>query len=243
MKSLLAVCATVCVAANSHAQDTTLFVDLVEQSARVGDTVYIPAIIRTDVDSVAGFELEFVLDRPNVIEFRPEYFVEPTASLCADWDLVDGSVPASTFVRIVGLAETDTTNGFTLPIPPGTLGEILVYVVVHVPCTPDPFSNYEVELVPSGFENFATPQGNLIEPTSVRSAKVTIQPPLLGDIDRSGSFDLVDVVSSVKCAFRNDCPGCGPVLADVNCSGAVDIVDVVKEIDYIFRGGAALVCP
>jgi hypothetical protein len=63
-----------------------------------------------------------------------------------------------------------------------------------------------------------------------------------GDLDSSGNFDIVDLVSLVDYVFRNGAapfqdPGCPANRAEINCDLQPNIVDVVSLVEVAFRNG------
>ena len=222
--------------------DTLIVVDLVNQNPRVGDTVFIPVMLTAEGDSIAGFSMPFLLSRPGLLEFHDDWVVRSAGTLTANWDVADGSTFGMTSATIAALADGNPVDGTPLPLAPGIVNQRLIDLVAFVPCVHDPFGEYNVIVQFNGPANFTDPHGQLMTPVAAHSATISVQPPHLGDIDYSGLPDLADVVWSVNCAFRGNCPGCGKMLADLDCSGEVDVVDVILQINHVFRGGAAPTC-
>jgi hypothetical protein len=55
----------------------------------------------------------------------------------------------------------------------------------------------------------------------------------LGDVNRSGTVDIVDALIIARHAAGLNPPNFDPSLADVNCSGGIDIVDALLVAKYI----------
>lgn len=238
----LAVCAST-VATPLFAQDTLVVLDIADIHVKLGDTALIPILVLAPTDSIAGFSIPLVLDRPQLLEFHDDYPVESAGSLTSEWEVVGGNAQFTTSLLITGFPDGQPVDGEPGPLAPVLTSQILVYAVGIIPCFRDPFGDNSVRIDGSNvFTHVSDPQGQLIEPVAVHPGIVTIQPPTLGDLDQSGEVNLADVVAVIGCAFRASCPVCGDLLADLNCSGAVDVVDVVMQVDYAFRGGDQPFC-
>jgi hypothetical protein len=60
-----------------------------------------------------------------------------------------------------------------------------------------------------------------------------------GDVDNSGSLDVVDVFFMINALFAGGHAPSSPCRADVNANGASDVVDVFHLINHLFAGGPA----
>lgn len=231
-------------ALSASAQDTTLFLDLVDQNVRIGDTVRVPVMFTSisDVDSIPAFRLDLIFDQPGLVTLDPARYYDTASTLCSGWETIGGVVIQPAYLRVVALADGFPPDGLPMPIPAGTSGQKLVEIIGYVPCAFEPFGDYEVGLGPAMAPQFSNTQGQSISPIAVYSSTISVQPPVRGDVDGSGDIAVVDVVKAINCAFRNDCPGCGQLLADTDCSGEIDVIDVVTLVGIAFRNNSPQPC-
>jgi len=243
MLPLLIILAALTPPRHVSAQDTTIYVTLPDLCVRPCETFRIPVNIITLVHVVAAYQLQYVLDRPDLVYFDPAKLIETVGTVTEAWEFSGASTVGGTTIRVTGLADLPEPPGS----PPGVIPQLapqrLVYLIAHVPCDPDTFSGKTVDLTPTIPHSFVDPGGNTIEPVSITSNTITVVTTALGDLDESGYYNVVDVVRLVNCAFRSDCPGCDPRIADVNCDQVLNVQDVVRLVEHVFRGGAAPACP
>ncbi len=61
--------------------------------------------------------------------------------------------------------------------------------------------------------------------------------PLCGDLNYSGSVDIIDIIFFINAAFKHGPPPSSAEIADVNGDSAVNILDIIHLINYKFKGG------
>jgi hypothetical protein len=230
-------------AKTATAQDTTIYIRLSDLCARPCDTIRIPVSIINLVHEMAAYQLTYALSRPGLVFFDPTILFETAGSATENWEFSSATTAGGTSIRATGMADLPVPPGITPGITPSAVPQRLVFLIARVPCDPDTISGNIVRLESALPQGFTDPQGTTIEPASVAGNTITVVTTALGDMDESGYYDIVDVVRSVNCAFRGDCPGCALRVADVTCDQIVNLQDVVRLIDAVFRGGSAPACP
>jgi hypothetical protein len=119
--------------------------------------------LRNYVDTIAGFELWFIMDRPGVAGFVTK--IDTVGTLVSNWDYLDcRSVSVGGLdSKVTGMC--DATPPFTKRgIPPQDGRTPLISLQVFIPDPPDPYTDSVfVHLVPV-LENFglATPDGRSV---------------------------------------------------------------------------------
>ena len=155
-------------AANDHPR---LKVEIQDRYLLPDDSLfYLDVILDTPLDSVAGFSLLFLLDRPDLIEFDTLISwprgIDTSASLISDWELVASNFPSGVTnanLKIVGIADMPSGQP-TLPVLPQTGGRLLRLVLRladPLPLAPDSAVSILIDesLNQTGFSD---PIGNLI---------------------------------------------------------------------------------
>ncbi len=254
----------------THTTAAPLTISISDTAGYPGQRIELPVYISTDVDTVAGFQIAYGMDRPNVARFPTDSTVdtlivclnppECTAAdttidtiaavplkieggLCENWDYVRAStVGTETNLRLVGIADwTAQRNGV---IPPFTQHERLFSVTVDILCHPDPFGGDEVNIVGQLVgTNFSDPDGNTIESFTLGDVNITVLPLVTGDFDYSGSPDAADLQIMIQCLFFNTCPDCDALNFDLDCDNEPNAVDLNLLIQYLFFNGPEPVCP
>ena len=255
--------------APSVATAAPLAVTVSDVAGYPGQRILVPIWISADVDTVAGFQISYNLDRPNVAAFVvdtlpdtlivcvdppectvmdttidnvPRVVLDASGSLCEGWDFLAGTNPdGQALLRLTGLADlTGQRQGVILPFENG----ILLRVAMDIDCHPDPLAGNKVLWQPNApFTQFSDAVGNLIEPFTMGGATITVLDFVMCDLDYSGFPDAVDLSAFIQCLFFNDCPDCDAVPLDYDCSGQPDAVDLNVMIDYLFFSGPEPVCP
>lgn len=155
-------------AANDHPR---LRVEIRDRYLFPGDSLfYLDVILDNPLDSMAGFSLLLVLDRPDLIEFDTLVSwprgIDTSESLISDWELVISSFPSgvnNASMKIVAIADMPDSYP-TLPLIPQTGGRLLrlaLRLVDPVPSAPDSAVSILIDesLNQTGFSD---PIGNLI---------------------------------------------------------------------------------
>jgi len=268
--SLISILAVALTPQVSRAQDTTIFVSIRDTFAYPGQEIHLPVMITNLRDSIDGYQIQYQADRPNMIFFSDTVAVEsliicanPPActvmdtiidtvsqtpvdaqgALISTWEWVSGrNLGMPTLVRVTAIADM-TGDNKPHGIPPSTMDATLVSLVALVCCPPDLFGGGLVQLLPTTLSfDFSDPRGQLITPVSKRGATIRILAPVPGDLDYSGSADVMDVIGMIECAFQNKCPACTAIRTDFNCDQVPDVMDVIFLIEYVFQGGPAPGC-
>lgn len=224
------------VAQVTHAQDTTIYIDLPDVTVQRGEIVEMPIWIANYTYPIAGYSLLFTLDRPGLVSFDSVVIADQSGTLSQGWEYSAETPISETGARITAIADLNL-DGSPGPIPPLTLGETLVTLRARVYCDPDLFSGSIVRVIPTALPEFSDPNGNLILPVSTSGGEIRVINGVFGDLDASGAIDIVDIILVVNCVFRNDCPPCGPGETDLNCDGNTTILDVVTAVNHVFRDG------
>ena len=188
-------------------------------------------------------------------------------TLIQNWDHAQARTTGGTNILVSGIADVDFDQS-PLPILPFTNG-VLIKVVAQVNCNvPDTLSDRVVLLDVNAPQTFLTnPAGRTIpsyiildadstfngQDTTVhltlyrtamkiQNGSITVPFTLKGDLNKDGEFDVLDVVTMVGVAFRNQSEPCPPGIGDLNCDGFVDILDVVILVSHVFRNGPQPFC-
>ena len=267
---LVSILAAALAPQSSRAQDTTIFVSIRDTFAYPGQEIHLPVMITNLRDSIDGYQIQYQADRPSMIFFSGTIVVEslivcanpPTctvmdtiidtvsqtpvdvqSTLMSTWEWVEGrNLGTPTLVRVSAIADMTGDNN-PHGIPPLTMDATLVRLVFFVYCPPDPFGGGIVQLFPTALNfDFSDPWGQLITPVSKRGATITILAPVPGDLDYSGSADVMDIIQMIGCAFENKCPACTAIKTDFTCDQQPDVMDVIALIEYVFLGGTLPGC-
>lgn len=184
------------------------------------------------------------------------------------WDHAQARTFGGTNILVSGIADVDFDQS-PLPILPFTNG-VLIKVIAQVNCDiPDTLSNRVVILDINAPQTFLTnPKGRTIPSyitldadtitsggadttiqlwlyrtaLKLQNGSITVPFVLKGDLNKDGTFDVLDVVAMINVAFRGGTEPCPQGIADLNCDGFIDILDVVNLINHVFRGGPQPFC-
>lgn len=184
------------------------------------------------------------------------------------WDHAQARTFGGTNILVSGIADVDFDQS-PLPILPFTNG-VLIKVIAQVNCDiPDTLSNRVVILDINAPQTFLTnPKGRTIPSyitldadtitsggadttiqlwlyrtaLKLQNGSITVPFVLKGDLNKDGTFDVLDVVAMINVAFRGGAEPCPQGIADLNCDGFIDILDVVNLINHVFRGGPQPFC-
>lgn len=208
--------------------------------AHLGDTLRVPVSIFNFAGAIAGFGVEYLLDRPGLAVLDDATLFDTSGAFTSGWEHLSAFKPSATDVRITGIADVNFDH---TPSPYTGLSGTIVSIVLRIPCDADTLSGTSVFLAPNGAQDFSDPQGTLMSPVSAYGGRVYVSSPARGDFNYSGTHDVADVVSEINCAFRGNCPNCASLIADLDCDGDSDIIDVVLLIGVAFRGETLTTCP
>ncbi|MEW5875867.1 MAG: hypothetical protein AB1752_11890 [Candidatus Zixiibacteriota bacterium] len=227
--------------------------------------ILIPVEVSIESDTVAGYMLEYSMDRPGVVEFLQETIVE-TLIVCNDpplctvadttidtvsrvpaeaagtlsggWEFIAAvNLGSPTFLRLTAVA--DLNGGATTPpLSPPQSGELLIYLVGEIPCHVDPFSGQTANLIPIKAD-FSDNHGQLLAPVTSNGATLIVLDPVPGDFNLSGMVDAVDLAGFIDCIYFGGCPDCDAIPTDFDCDGFATAVDLARLIDHVFFGAAA----
>jgi hypothetical protein len=255
---------------SSRAQDTAIFVSIRDTFAYPGQEIHLPVMITNLRDSIDGYQIQYQADRPNMIFFSDTVAIESLivcanppsctvmdtiidtvsrtpvdvqGTLTSTWEWVSGrNLGMPTFVRVSAIADM-TGDNKPHGIPPSTMDATLVSLVAFVYCPPDQFGGGVVQLFPTYLNfDFSDPWGNLIVPIAKRDGTIRILDPVPGDLDYTGSADVMDIIQMIGCAFEDKCPACTAIQIDFNCDQQPDVMDVIALIEYVFQGGSLPGC-
>jgi hypothetical protein len=229
------------------AQDTTIYVILPNVCTRPCSTLHIPLILFNFAHTIAGYQVSLTLSNPDLVYFEQTDLIDTAGTPTETWDYSGGTAfPADfgTSARLAGMADLPEVPGSPLGISPQVAQRPLVYLIAHVYCDPDTLFGRTVSITANTVgTQFSDPEGMPIEPYAFLHDTMTVLFAGLGDMNESGDYNIVDVVTLIGCAFRATCPGCVTTLGDLDCDNDIDIVDTVKLIGHVFRGDPVPVCP
>jgi hypothetical protein len=210
--------------------------------------------LRNYVDTIAGFELWFVMDRPDVAGFVLK--VDTVGTLVSNWDYLDcrsvsGQGLDSKVTGMVDISAPFTKRG----IPPQNGRKPLLSLQVSIPKSPGPLADTAfVHLVPV-VENFglATPDGRSVGITTCVEYDTTylVCTQWLEDLclhweEVSGPpcdtfvltphevycVDTIDVIHLVSGFVRVGDSLCGDI--DESLDGLITMADLTRLIDNLF---------
>jgi hypothetical protein len=227
-------------------------------------SVWVDVFITNTADSVAGFEMTIMLDRPDLVEFFDNGGVpaiDTAGALISGWGLVSTSFFGGPFgLRIVAMAtsyphppvqslapRTDPGLLFRMkmgifPYVPGTLPEREVILMILENISMTSFADENGDLIGVAYEyDTAFHYWHCLEwqGEDCLSWEEVFTPE---EAD-STSYDVKPMVmfDSTLSHYENGtvrvAPLCHGVCGDANGDGIVNVGDAVFIINYVFRGG------
>ena len=242
----------------AHAQDNLLLEVIVEDiTALPGEHgVEIPIYMKNYSDSIAGFNLWLMLDRPDIMEFQMTF--DTSGTLISGWEFVavnslGGMGHDINIVALANMSPPPQTPGIGYPqYGDRPLLKIFVDVYDIADTTTDRTVVLYIITVPAEHFCFSTPEGECIgisggivdtTKVNVSDGSLTVLVPICGDIDGSAAIpDVGDLMYLVQYLFGGGPPPPVPDMGDVDGSGGIDVADVTYLVSYLFQGGPAPVC-
>jgi hypothetical protein len=247
---------------DAEAQDP-LVIELPHLTGESGELLEIPVNVSTDEDSLAAFQLDIMLSRPDlvffevdtvIIDFDTSYEcqVDTIGTLTSGWELIEArsALGLGYQIRLTGMV-----NLFTLPppwaIPEYTSGVLLKFFARVRDDVPDTLSDRVVNLNFGG-SYYSDPQSELISPVEHIDGSITVTLPSCDctdycDMDQSGTIDPLDVSYIVNYVYlgqdaRPTLPACPGNNGDWNCDGGVDPLDVSFYVQFVYKSSGVGAC-
>ncbi len=245
----LAVLLTISVGHGQDSLDLEVIVD--EVSSLPGQqNVVIPIYMKNYHDSVAGFNMWVVLERPDIMEFQE--VLDTTGTLISGWESMNAHSMGGQGHDLSFFAISNVMPPFTKAIGYPQYGEIpLVKLVVDVYPIPDTMTDRTVTIFvitePAGNFCFSDPYGYCIgfvggqldtTKVSVTDGMLTVLVPICGDIDGSNSEpNVVDLMYFVDYLFFDGPPPLVMDMANVDGDNGVNVADLMYLVYFLFFGG------
>ena len=225
--------------------------------------VTIPIYMSNYLDSVAAYELTFVTDQPDLIQFNSN-FVDTAGTLTSGWQHISVDTAYETGLEIRAMA-----NMIHDPIVSGIgypqTGQIpLVKILIDIGNMPDSIGSYiaNIEIVANVYDFcFSNELGQVIgmeyefyydtlwynclewlNDTLCNHWEEVAGPPAdTMEIDSLHPYlDTTQVgISNGNIQVVKNCAGSA---GDADCSGSLNLLDAVSIINYLYKGGASPIC-
>ena len=240
-----------------HAQDNLDLEVIVEEvSAFPGEqNVVISIYMKNYHDSVAGFNMWLILDRPDIMEFQ--IVLDTTGTLISGWESMSANSVGGLGHDLALFAMSNSMPPYTKAIDYPQYGEIpLVKLVVDVYDIPDTMTDRTVNIhvVTEPLNNFcfSDPYGFCIgyvegeldtTKVTITDGSLTVLVPICGDIDGSGGDpNVVDLTYFAEYLFNGGPPPPVLEMANVDGDNGINVVDLTYLVAYLFEGGPAPDC-
>ncbi len=248
---------------DAQAQDP-LVIELPHLTGEPGELLEIPVSVSTDADSLAGFQIDIMLSRPDlvffevdtvIIDFDTSYEcqVDTIGTLASGWDIVEAR---SVIGKGLEMRLTGMVNLFTPPppwaIPEYTSGILLKFFARIRDDVPDTLTDRVVHLEISGLSNYTDPQGGMISPVQHIGGSITVMLPSCDctdycEMDGTPAISPLDVSYIVNYVYKGldarpvlpDCPGDN---GDWDCDGAVTPLDVSWYVLFVYKSSGVGPC-
>jgi hypothetical protein len=236
-----------------------LIVSIDDTSAYEGDSaIYLDVHMSNPQDSVAGFELYILMNRPDLVEFgispSDTFAINIENTLMSDWDFIATQSITGQYYDLKIVALSNSIPPYTYAIAPQQNGVLLRLVLHAYDSIPDFISDSTTQLIINDIvsnTNFSDPSGNLIgyyeggynpQTVSFQHGLIKVLGFPYGDANGDGDVNIGDAVFLINHVFSGG-PAPDPVEAgDANCDGSVNIADAVFLINYVFKGGPEPSC-
>jgi len=237
-----------------------LILSIDDTTAFWGDTaIYLDVHMSNPQDSVAGFVLSILLNRPDLVEFgispSDTFAIDIENTLISDWDVVSSQSITGQYHDLKILAISNSPPPYTSAIAPQQNG-VLVRLVLHAyDSIPEFIDDSTAHLLISDLvtnTQFSDPSGNLIgfsggeynpQTVSFQNGSVAIWGFECGDANGDQIINVGDAVYLINYIFRSG-PAPEPLeAADANCDGGLNVGDAVYLINRIFKDGPEPCCP
>lgn len=241
-----------------HAQESLDLEVIVEEvTAFPGEqNVVISIYMKNYHDSVAGFNMWLILDRPDIMEFQ--IVLDTTGTLISGWESMSASSLGGLGHDLTFFAMSNSMPPYTNTIDYPQYGEIpLVKLIADVYDIPDTMTDRTVNIhvVTEPLNNFcfSDPYGYCIgyveggldtTKVAITDGSLTVLVPICGDIDGSDSDpNVVDLTYFVEYLFNGGPPPPVIEMANVDGEGGINVVDLTYLVKFLFFDGPAPDCP
>ncbi len=239
-----------------HAQaGSELDIDVEDVTAFPGEQgVVIPIYMNNYSDTVAGFNLWLILDRPDIMEFQID--LDRSSTLIEDWEIWGANSLGGQGHDLVIMGVSNSMPPYSNAIPPQDGVIPLVKVIADVYNIPDTMTdrtvNIHVVTEPLDHFSFSDPWGNCIGFTggeldttkvTITDGSLTVLVPICGDIDGSGDDpNVVDLTYLVNYLFVSGPPPPVPEMANVDGVSGIYVTDLTYLVAYLFTSGPGPDC-
>jgi len=246
---------------NLIAQTPEIIINISDTTGYPGETSFITVYLTNYNDSISGFGIRFILDRSDIISFRPE--VDTSGMLTSGWEFIYPQLLNNDPLdfQVIGIANTYSPSFITPPIPPHQTPQPLIRIPVDIADLPDTAFNRQVTLdigVDLAYLEFVTEDYRTIglltdtlvdtlwyacnswqedsclfwmEVAGPPADSMYIDSTVIGWLDTT--VIIVDDGSMTALV-----PTCG----DMNGNIDVDIADITRLISHLYLGGEPPVC-
>jgi hypothetical protein len=217
--------------------------------------VTIPIYMKNYADTVIGFQVWLMFDRPDIVEFQMAF--DSGGTLISGWESVALNSLSGFNHDVLITATANDIPPYTNGIAP-QYGELpLIKVIVDVYDIPDTMTErtaaiYVMVHPPDHFcftdqdFNCIGITGGQLDTTKVAisDGSLTVLVPICGDIDGSnGNPNVVDLTYFVEYLFFEGPPPPVINMANVDGEGGINVSDLTYLTDFLFFGGPAPDCP
>lgn len=244
------------VTARAQAQGM-LEIEIADVEGVAGELVGIPVYVSTDEDSLAGFEIQITLNRPDIVYFEVDTVVvdidtlyvcdfDTSGTLTSGWELIEARCPGGggTNIRLTGICRYIV--GLSPAIGMHTSGTLLKIFARVRTDLPSFVEDSTVVLMISPVQSaYSDPQGGLISPVnhidgSVTMAAASCDCAAFCNLDGVVGYTPVDVAYIVNHVYkqldaRPVLPMCPGHNGDWNCDGLVTPLDVSWYIQFVYK--------
>jgi len=242
-----------------HAQENLDLEVIVEDvTAFPGEqNVVIPIYMKNYHDSVAGFNMWLILDRPDIMEFQ--IVLDTAGTLISSWEGMSANSLGGLGHDLTFFAISNNMPPYTNSIDYPQYGEIpLVKLIADVYDIPDTMTDRTVNIHvvteplnnfcfsdPYGFSCIGYVEGELdTTKVTITDGSLTVLVPICGDIDGSGGNpNVVDLIYFVEYLFMGGPPPPVIEMANVDGEGGINVVDLIYLVEFLFFDGPAPDCP
>ena len=218
--------------------------------------VTIPIYMKNYHDSVAGFNMWLILDRPDIMEFQ--IVLDTTGTLISGWESMSANTLGGLGHDLTFFAMSNSMPPYTNSIDYPQYGEIpLVKLVADVYDIPDTMTDRtaNIHVVTEPLYNFCftDPYGNCIgyvegeldtTKVTITDGSLTVLVPICGDIDGSdGNPNVADLTYFVEYLFFEEPPPPVIEMANVDGDDGINVADLIYLVDFLFFSGPAPDCP
>ena len=220
------------------------------------ENVVIPIYMKNYHDSVAGFNMWLILDRPDIMEFQ--IVLDTTGTLISSWEGMSANSLGGLGHDLTFFAISNNMPPYTNSIDYPQYGEIpLVKLIADVYDIPDTMTDRTVNIHvvteplnnfcfadPYGYSCIGYVEGELdTTKVTITDGSLTVLVPICGDIDgSSGNPNVVDLTYFVEYMFFGGPPPLIIEMANVDGQGGINVADLTYLVNFLFFGGPAPDC-